>query len=389
MPMSLTVSEVMTADFPKVFDDEPATKVLGVFAEKGVDVVVVVSRGSGNILGVTTKRSLLKPNLNPSQVLARTIAVKVPRIQPDDPLEKVATVMIEKNLKALPVLEDSKPVALVRAVDVVLGARSVLKDVLVGNVMTKQVITVEADDTIGKAIAVMRDEGVSRLPVVNRGLLAGIVTVTDVAEKVIKPRLKTSWGDVVGEKVRTLSNPVKSIMTRDVVTASPDEKLVDAVERMKEYGFSCLVVAERKRVVGIVTLMDALEPLAKRSIGEEVGIAVEVSYKMDRVDVDDKERVLDTAAKFVQRFRKALGNGVLSLYFKEHKEKHGDLRLIHCRARLNSDRYQFVGVGEAWRPDLAARTALKIIERKLIVRKELAAKYPFGREFLESLGGAY
>lgn len=387
--MSLTVSEVMTADFPKVFDDEPATKVLGVFAEKGVDVVVVVSRGSGNILGVTTKRSLLKPNLNPSQVLARTIAVKVPRIQPDDPLEKVATVMIEKNLKALPVLEDSKPVALVRAVDVVLGARSVLKDVLVGNVMTKQVITVEADDTIGKAIAVMRDEGVSRLPVVNRGLLAGIVTVTDVAEKVIKPRLKTSWGDVVGEKVRTLSNPVKSIMTRDVVTASPDEKLVDAVERMKEYGFSCLVVAERKRVVGIVTLMDALEPLAKRSIGEEAGIAVEVSYKMDRVDVDDKERVLDTAAKFVQRFRKALGNGVLSLYFKEHKEKHGDLRLIHCRARLNSDRYQFVGVGEAWRPDLAARTALKIIERKLIVRKELAAKYPFGREFLESLGGAY
>jgi len=389
MPMSLTVSEVMTADFPKVFDDEPATKVLGVFAEKGVDVVVVVSRGSGNILGVTTKRSLLKPNLNPSQVLARTIAVKVPRIQPDDPLEKVATVMIEKNLKALPVLEDSKPVALVRAVDVVLGARSVLKDVLVGNVMTKQVITVEADDTIGKAIAVMRDEGVSRLPVVNRGLLAGIVTVTDVAEKVIKPRLKTSWGDVVGEKVRTLSNPVKSIMTRDVVTASPDEKLVDAVERMKEYGFSCLVVAERKRVVGIVTLMDALEPLAMRSIGEEAGIAVEVSYKMDRVDVDDKERVLDTAAKFVQRFRKALGNGVLSLYFKEHKEKHGDLRLIHCRARLNSDRYQFVGVGEAWRPDLAARTALKIIERKLIVRKELAAKYPFGREFLESLGGAY
>ena len=387
--MSLTVSEVMTADFPKVFDDEPATKVLGVFAEKGVDVVVVVSRGSGNILGVTTKRSLLKPNLNPSQVLARTIAVKVPRIQPDDPLEKVATVMIEKNLKALPVLEDSKPVALVRAVDVVLGARSVLKDVLVGNVMTKQVITVEADDTIGKAIAVMRDEGVSRLPVVNRGLLAGIVTVTDVAEKVIKPRLKTSWGDVVGEKVRTLSNPVKSIMTRDVVTASPDEKLVDAVERMKEYGFSCLVVAERKRVVGIVTLMDALEPLAMRSIGEKAGIAVEVSYKMDRVDVDDKERVLDTAAKFVQRFRKALGNGVLSLYFKEHKEKHGDLRLIHCRARLNSDRYQFVGVGEAWRPDLAARTALKIIERKLIVRKELAAKYPFGREFLESLGGAY
>jgi predicted transcriptional regulator len=38
------VSEVMTADFPTVLEDEPLTKVLGFFADKGVDVVVVVSR---------------------------------------------------------------------------------------------------------------------------------------------------------------------------------------------------------------------------------------------------------------------------------------------------------------------------------------------------------
>jgi CBS domain-containing protein len=389
MHMPQKVSEVMTADFPTVLEDEPLTKVLGFFADKGVDVVVVVSRDSGRVIGVVTKRSVLKPNINPSQVSAKSLAVKTQKISPDDPLEKAAAAMLEKNIKALPVLENGKPIAIVKAVDVVLGARGMLKDVLVNDVMTKQVITVDAEETIGKAVALMRDEGVSRLPVLNRGLLAGIVTVTDIAEKVLKPRMKSSWGDVAGEKVRTLSNPVKSIMTRDVVTASPGEKLVDAVERMKQYGFSCLVVAERKRVVGIITLMDALGPLAKRGVGERAGIAVEVSYKLDRVDVDDKERVLETANRFVQRFRKALGQGVLSLYFKEHKEKHGDLRLIHCRARLNSDRYQFVGVGEAWRPDLAARTALKIIERKLIVQKELAAKYPFGREFLESLEEYY
>jgi CBS domain-containing protein len=235
--MPQKVSEVMTADFPTVLEDEPLTKVLGFFADKGVDVVVVVSRDSGRVIGVVTKRLVLKPNINPSQVSAKSLAVKTQKISPDDPLEKAAAAMIERNIKALPVLENGKPIAIVKAVDLVLGARGMLKDVLVNDVMTKQVITVDAEETIGKAVALMRDEGVSRLPVLNRGLLAGIVTVTDIAEKVLKPRMKSSWGDVAGEKVRTLSNPVKSIMTRDVVTASPGEKLVDAVERMKQYGF--------------------------------------------------------------------------------------------------------------------------------------------------------
>ncbi|MEM1965581.1 MAG: hypothetical protein QXH12_05650, partial [Candidatus Caldarchaeum sp.] len=143
------------------------------------------------------------------------------------------------------------------------------------------------------------------------------------------------------------------------------------------------------RVVGIFTLMDALEPVVAQLRETERNIVVEVSYKMERVAVEDKERVMEVADRFVKRFRKTLGNGVLSLYFKEHREKHGDMRLVHCRARLNSDRFQFVGVGEAWRADLAARTALKVIERQLLVRKELAARYPYGSEFLESLPTSY
>ncbi|MCS6783931.1 MAG: CBS domain-containing protein, partial [Candidatus Caldarchaeum sp.] len=177
--------------------------------------------------------------------------------------------------------------------------------------------------------------------------------------------------------------------TRNVVTARENEKVIEAVERMKKNGFSCLVVAERNRVAGIVTLMDALEPIARQAEESLRPIVIEVSYKMDRIDVDDKKGVMEVADKFVQRFRKALGTGVLSLYFKEHREKHGDMRLIHCRARLNSDRHQFVGVGEAWRADLAARTALKTIERQFLVKKELAARYPFGNEFLMGLAESY
>ncbi|MEM2237266.1 MAG: CBS domain-containing protein [Candidatus Caldarchaeum sp.] len=385
----MNVADIMLTDFPRVYDSEPLTKVLGLFAEKKADVVVVQNKENDRLVGVVTKRSMLKPNLNPSKVPARTLAVKTPRLNPEDVLHKAAMFMVERNLKALPVTDSGKPLGLVTAADVVLNSQDALGKISVSKVMTREVITVDAKDTIGRAISVMRDEGVSRLPVLDRGRLVGIVTVTDIVEKVVKPRLKTSWGDVVGEKVRTLSNPVKSIMTRDVMTVQPSENIVEAVRRMKELGFSCLVVTERHRVVGIFTLMDALEPVVAQLQETERNIVVEVSYKMDRVDVDDKERVMEVADRFVKRFRKTLGNGVLSLYFKEHRERHGDLRLIHCRARLNSDRFQFVGVGEAWRPDLAARTALKVIERQFLVKKELASQYPFGREFFESLAESY
>ncbi|MCS6768931.1 MAG: CBS domain-containing protein [Candidatus Caldarchaeum sp.] len=385
----MKAADIMTTDFPAVYENESLTKVIGFFMEKKADVVVVKEQLNGFLLGIVTKRSILKPNLNPSTVLAKTLAVKTPKILPSDTLQKVASQMLEKNLKAIPVASARKPVGLVAATDVILNSRDSLGKAEVGTVMTKEVITIGAGDTIGRAISLMRDMGVSRLPVVDGGRLVGIVTVSDIAEKIIKPRIKASWGDVVGERVRTLSNPVRSIMTRNVITTQPSEKIVDAVQRMKEHKLSCLVAAEASRVVGIFTLMDALEPLVARADTEEKKISIEVSYKLDRVDLDVKESVLEVAEKFVQRFRKTLGTGVLSLYFKEHREKHGDLKLIHCRARLNSDRYQFVGIGEAWRPDLAARSALKVIERQFLVRKELAARYPFGREFFESLTGAY
>jgi len=384
-----SIEEIMLTDYPIVYGSDPLTKVLGFFSERVAEVVVVQDKVTGKLIGVVTKRAMLKPNLNPLKVPAKTLAVKTPRILPSHTVEETALRMVETNLKALPVTKDDKPVGLVTAADVVLSSKDTIENIEVGRVMTKDVITINVNDTIGRAISLMRDEGVSRLPVVDNGLLAGIVTVTDIVEKVIKPRMRTSWGEISGEKVRTLSNPVKGIMTRNVVTTTPYEKIVRAVEVMKSNSFSSLVVTERKRVVGIFTLMDALEPLAAKKAEGEKEIVVEVSYRMEAVDPDVKASVMEAAERFVKKFKKALGNGVLSLYFKEHREKHGDLKLIHCRARLNSDKFQFVGIGENWRADLAAVAALKVIERQLLVKKELAAKYPFGKEFFEFLYGGY
>ncbi|MEM4346893.1 MAG: CBS domain-containing protein, partial [Candidatus Caldarchaeum sp.] len=191
--MQMKASDVMMTEFPSVYENDPLTKIIGFFMERRADVVVVQEQTDNKLLGIVTKRSILKPNLNPSTVLAKTLAVKTPRILPSDNLEKVASQMLEKNLKGIPVTSGGRPVGLVAATDVILNSQNSLGKVEVGHVMTKNVITIASKDTVGKAISLMRDEGVSRLPVVEGGRLVGIVTVSDIAEKVIKPRIKASW----------------------------------------------------------------------------------------------------------------------------------------------------------------------------------------------------
>ncbi|MEM4298261.1 MAG: CBS domain-containing protein [Nitrososphaerota archaeon] len=383
------VAEAMSTEFQQVYDDDPLTKALGTFAETGVNTIVVVERTTGSLYGVISKKIMLKPRLNPTNVLVRTFSIKPPMIRPDDDLAEAAKLMLGSDLKAAPVVSEGKPVGMLHASSIVKKAAAHVGRVRVADVMTREPVVMSASETVGKAVSLMRDYGISRVPVVEGGRLVGIVTVHDILEKIVKPREKVSKGDLVGEKVATLGNQVSSIMTKQVHTISQNEKLVRAIEKMDDLGITSLVVTERGRVVGIITLMDALEPIAALASKAQATLNVQVSYKLPSIDIEDKDRVMDVVNQFVKRFGSSVGTGNLSLYFKAHKEKHGDMHLIHCRARLNTDKYQFVGLGEAWRADFAARTALERIERQFLVRRELAARYPYADEILDRLAESF
>jgi len=58
-------------------------------------------------------------------------------------------------------------------------------------------------------------------------------------------------------------NRVKEIMVTNVVTTSPDSKLVEAAKIMEEKNIGSLVVIDRERVVGILTERDFLRMAAK------------------------------------------------------------------------------------------------------------------------------
>ena len=114
---------------------------------------------------------------------------------------------------------------------------------LVRNRMSRPAVTVRQDADFQKALALMQEKRLRRLPVVDDdGHLVGIVVERDLlvaAMRYLQSRVE-----------------IGDIMTRNVVTVSPDADLVDVARTMLERKIGGLPVVEDGRLVGIVTESD-------------------------------------------------------------------------------------------------------------------------------------
>ena len=136
---------------------------------------------------------------------------------------------------------------------------------LVRDVMTREVATLNRNDELSLADDVMRLGRIRHLPVVDEstGEVAGVISQRDLFAGALARAF--GYGSVAQRRVlKTIV--VKEVMTTEVVTATPDMSLRDAARLMLERKIGCLVVVEDGKLVGILTESDfvALAATAKR-----------------------------------------------------------------------------------------------------------------------------
>ena len=114
--------------------------------------------------------------------------------------------------------------------------------------MARDVITIEPEDTIGHAAEKMVQHGVSAIVVADSPFsrLIGIVTERDLTR-------------AVAGRVHTSEARVREWMTADPQTVTESTDPVEAVQIMIEGGFRHLPVVEDDRAVGIVSIRDLAE----------------------------------------------------------------------------------------------------------------------------------
>jgi acetoin utilization protein AcuB len=129
-----------------------------------------------------------------------------------------------------------------------------MKQELVKNWMTRDVLTITPDTTLPEAHRLMTQKQVRRLPVMKDGRLVGIVTRGDV--RGAEPSGATSLS--IWELNYLISNlKVEQIMTRRPITVSQDATIGEAAQLMMENKVSGLpVVDSGGKIVGIITESD-------------------------------------------------------------------------------------------------------------------------------------
>ena len=146
----------------------------------------------------------------------------------------------------------------------------------VKDVMTINVISIGADETVAKAAGLMLQNRISGLPVVDKeGELVGMVTEGDFLRRgeLGTQRRRPKWlefivgpGKLAEEYVRTSGRRVEDVMTPDPWTISEDDSLDAVVEMMERHNIKRLPVTRGDRMVGIISranLMHALATVAR------------------------------------------------------------------------------------------------------------------------------
>ena len=130
---------------------------------------------------------------------------------------------------------------------------------LVKNWMSKNVVTIDANDAMQDAMRVLKEHGIRMLPVMKKGKLVGIVTDRDLK--------KASASDATTLDIHELlylltKIKVKDIMTRDPIAVPPDYTVEETAQVLLDGKISgAPVVDDYGQVVGIITQTDLFRVL--------------------------------------------------------------------------------------------------------------------------------
>src|SRR3989339_1839065 len=121
------------------------------------------------------------------------------------------------------------------------------------DMMTRNPITVDPDTLVLDAQKIMKQNGIRRLPVVEKGKLVGIITQHDLLEASPSPATSLS----IHELNYLLSKmQVKEIMKKNPLTLTPDTPFEEALKIGQEKKIGAFPVMEDGKLVGIATESD-------------------------------------------------------------------------------------------------------------------------------------
>ena len=116
----------------------------------------------------------------------------------------------------------------------------------IADLMTRDVVTVAPEDTLGEAAAKMTEKGIGAVVVSDFGRMIGILSERDIMR-------------AVADRIHSSEARVREWMTADPMTATTETSVEEAGRTMLENGFRHLPVVEGERAIGMLSIRDVAQ----------------------------------------------------------------------------------------------------------------------------------
>lgn len=369
---SLKLGEVMSRAPVSIAAEDRISDAIAKMKKHRVRELPVLRNGTP--IGVVSYASFIERRSVPIAAKVESIMLPAPRLKEDDGLIDAAEALVAEGIRGAPVVRGGKMVGFVSRTDLIRAMMSAdeLRERKVKDIMTKEPKSVRPDEVVQRAQVVMEGLNEKALPVVDDGnRLVGVIGMPEIIDVLWKPKADMPLRSpkpprkVYDSRVKAQIK-VGSVMTRDVVSVSPDETLEKTAGLMLKRGISTVFVAEDGELVGVVDQSDLMEQLI--SLKPRDGVFVQISgigfYAPDAYD-----GLYDLIGKGMKRIAKMEKPRVLYVHIIAYDEE-GTASKYSIRARLSTEKNMYYVRHSDWNVYRAMSDLLETLEEKIRRQRE-------------------
>jgi len=282
----LKMKEIMSAPVVAVKPTDTVAHAKNLMLRKKVKRLVVMERGRAvgllTLDDIVTRLRAESPawrlrtldNVLVSRVMSRDVQT----VSPETDVNKAVTVMLDRDIGSLVVVEGERVVGILTKTDVVrYFSRDLETKFKVKELMSKDVVRVSRHHSVAHIVELMQEYRVRSVVVTDGERPVGMILERDLAfaqlehpEKGVRER-EVRYTRKVERGGRPRARYVKyvalltadDIMRRDIVTIGPEEDAAQAAGLMIRSGMSGVPVVEGDRLVGIVTKTDIIKGIRR------------------------------------------------------------------------------------------------------------------------------
>lgn len=174
-------------------------------------------------------------------------------VLPDTPLANAIRLMEKNRISCLVVAANKKPVGILTERDLVvaLHLQTPLDRLTVKDLITGRLVTANINSNIFEAMDILRTQNIRHLIITDSN--------GNLAGLITQSDIRNNLGFEYFVEIKQISR----IMTKNIVTAAKGSSIQDVISKMAEYSISCIVVEEKRYPVGMLTERDIVGLLKK------------------------------------------------------------------------------------------------------------------------------